>query len=282
MKVQFARINGLQTRYFVAGDGPLLLLVHPVGYPAEIYARNIEPLSREHTVVALDLPGQGFSEAPAQWRPAPQVAMARHVSALALHLGFPCCSILGSSLGGIVAALVALHDTVRVERLVLVGTGSVFNEPSGQPAILERVYANGSRVYASPSLQTLRSRLANTCFVAPPADDILLAHLSAYALPGAGENYRLIVQGLSETIGDPACSVYPFLERLTMSALIVIGDEDTRTSYEAHRAGGLRMRDARLLRFARCGHLPFLECADEFNDAVESFLNGGTVGECIR
>ena len=281
MRAQFVRIDGLLTRYFIAGDGPLLLLVHPVGYPAEIYARNIDALARGRTVVAPDLPGQGFSEAPSQWQLAPQIAMARHVSALASHLGFERFSILGSSLGGIVAALVALHDTARVERLVLIGTGSVFNEPSGQPAILQRVYANGSRVYADPSMQTLRSRLANTCFLAPPADDILLAHLSAYALPGAGENYQRIVRGLSDTIGDPACSAYPFLECLTMPTLIVIGDEDTRTSYDAHRAGGLRMRDARLLRFARCGHLPFLECADEFNRAVETFLNGGVAGECI-
>ncbi|SIT40728.1 conserved hypothetical protein [Paraburkholderia piptadeniae] len=281
MKAQFARIDGLLTRYFIAGSGPLLMLVHPVGYPAEIYARNIDALSHARTVVALDLPGQGFSEAPAQWRPAPQVAMARHVSALASHLGFERFSILGSSLGGIVAALVALHEPARVERLVLIGTGSVFNEPSGQPAVLQRVYANGSRVYADPSIDTLRSRIANTCFAAPAADDILLAHLSAYALPGAGEAYRRIVEGLSDTIGDPECSAYPFLERLTMPTLIVIGDEDTRTSYAAHRAGGLRMRDAQMLRFAQCGHLPFLECADAFNRAVNTFLDEGAVGERI-
>jgi pimeloyl-ACP methyl ester carboxylesterase len=279
MKAQFVDVDGLTTRYLIAGEGPLLLLVHPVGYPAEIYARNVDVLATGRTVVAMDLPGQGFSAAPPAWAPAPQVVMARHAAALATHLGHERFSIVGSSLGGLVAALVALNAPERVERLVLIGTGSVFNEPQGQPEVLQRVYANGSRAYADPSMAALRARIANTCFIAPDADDILLAHMTAYAWPGAANHYRQIIETLSATIANPACNAYPHLERMTMPTLIVAGDEDTRTSIDAHRRGGARMPDARLLTFARCGHLPFLECASAFNEAVDTFLRGGEVGE---
>ena len=276
MKVRFAAINGLRMRYLEAseGNGPPLLLIHPVGYPAEIFARTLGGISWSVRLIAPDLPGQGFSEAPAEWSVAPQVFMARQVIALADALGIETFSILGSSLGGLVAALVALEAPSRVDNLVLVGTGSVFNDPSTQPKVLEAVYANGSRAYRDPSLETCRDRLSKTCFRAPPAEDILLAQLTAYALPGALETYRAIIDGLIASAADPASTAFPRLEALTMRSLVIVGEQDIRTSFEAHRAGCQRMRDARLLRLPDCGHLPYLEMPDEFNRAVSTFLLG--------
>jgi 2-hydroxy-6-oxonona-2,4-dienedioate hydrolase len=282
MRVQFVEINGLMTRLFTAGSGPLLMLVHPVGYPAEIYARNVDELSSAYTVVAADLPGQGHTEAPARWHAAPQVVMASHTAAVASHLGFDDYSIVGSSLGGLVAALTALNYPDRVRRLVLIGTGSVFNEPSGQPAILQKVYANGSRAYSDPSMDTCRARIAATCFRAPAADDILLSHLSAYALPGAAANYRYVIDQLSATIADASASAYPRLEELSMPTLIIVGNDDTRTSYASHLAGAVRIRDAQILRMSECGHLPFLEQQERFNGVLLQFLDGVEVGERVQ
>jgi 2-hydroxy-6-oxonona-2,4-dienedioate hydrolase len=276
MRAFFQDVQGLRTRFFRAGSGPLLVLVHPVGYPAEIFARNIDALAERHTVIAPDLPGQGFSAAPDSWQGAPQSFMARHVLALARDLGFEQFSVLGSSLGGLVAALVALHAPQVVEKLVVVGSGSVFNEPSGQSAVLQNVMANGSRAYQNPSLDACRTRMANTCFRAPAADDIHLAHITAYALPGAEAAYRSIIQGLSATAGDPACTVYPHLEEIRAQTLVVLGRNDVRTSVQSHDAGVRRMRDARLLVLDDCGHLPFLEVPGVFNASVAEFLQSGT------
>ena len=272
MQAFFTTINGLRTRYFKAGAGPALVLIHPVGYPAEIFARNIDALAAHRTVVAPDLPGQGFSDAPDQWGLAPQVFMAQQICALAQDLGFERFAILGSSLGGLVAALVALRAPEAVEGLVVVGSGSVFNEPSNQPAVLQKVMANGSRAYQTPSLDSCRQRIANTCFRAPDADDIHLAHITAYALPGAEAAYRSIIEGLSATVADPACNVYPHLERIQTRTMVVLGRNDVRTSVETHAAGVNRLQDARLHVMDDCGHLPFLEHPSAFNTLVQDFL----------
>jgi 2-hydroxy-6-oxonona-2,4-dienedioate hydrolase len=272
MKAEFIDVNGLRTRYLSGGAGKPLVLVQPVGYPAEVFTRTITGLEDRFQLIAPDVPGQGFSEAPTRWTQPPQIVMADHVTALADALGLGRFSVLGSSLGGLVAALVALRCPERVESLILVGTGSVFNDPAGQPKVLQAVRANGSRAYTDPSLATLRDRLAKTCYLLPPADDVLLATMTAYALPGAADAYHSIIDGLSASMGDPDATVYGRLEKILMRTLVVVGANDVRTSYEAHCAGARRMRDARVQRLENCGHLPYLELPHEFNAALSAFL----------
>jgi pimeloyl-ACP methyl ester carboxylesterase len=279
VKAAFAVVDSLRTRYFIAGKGPPLLLVHPVGYPAEIYARTIAGVSDSFTVVAADLPGQGFTEPPTTWDRPPQVVMADHVLALADHLGFPHFSVLGSSLGGLVAALIALRAPDRIDHLVLVGTGTVFNPPGAQSQVLRAVYANGSRVHADPSLATCRERMRTTCHVMPDAEDILLAHISAYALPGAAESYKAIIDGLIASLGDPDATVFDRLQQIITRTLVVVGAKDIRTSYAAHRDGAARMPDARIVAMPECGHLPFVEVPDAFNALLKGFLAGEAIGE---
>lgn len=278
MKVRFATIGGLRTRYLTAGEGPALILIQPVGYPADVYARTIVGLSKTHHVIAPDVPGQGFSEAPESWSHPPQSIMAESVLALADHLRVDRFSIVGSSLGGLVAALVALDAPSRVSNLVLVGTGSVFNPPAGQPKVFEAVYANGSRAFEDPSFQTCRDRMSKLCYRMPTADDILLAQLTAYAIPGALESYRAIIDGVSRSIATPAAAAYHRLEKIRSRTLVVIGMQDVRTSYTAHEAGASRIADAQIVSIPECGHLPFLEAPEAFNDALSRFLEGEEVG----
>ena len=275
MKVAFADVEGLRTRYLIAGTGPLVVLVHPVGYTADVFIRLIPVLSRAFTVAAPDLPGQGFS-AP---KPGPQVPPQRYMAdqmlSLATLLGFDRFSILGSSLGGLVAALVALDAPARIDKLVLVGTGSVFNDPADQPRVLQAVYANGSTAYLDPSPDACRVRIGNTCHVKPAAEDLLLLQATAYALPGALDAYRAIIDGMIDSAADVRHTAYPHLERLQMPVLVVLGANDKRTSVEAHRAGTARIPVASMAVIDDCGHLPYLEHPEQFARILAGFLGPG-------
>ena len=273
MKAHFVCVRGLRTRYLAAGNGPALLLVHPVGYPAEVFARLMPILADRYTLIAADVPGQGFSAAPSDWGMAPQLFMTDHMLALMEQLGISQYAVLGSSLGGLIAALIALRAPERVNKLILVGTGSVFNLPATQPQSLQAVYENGARAYADPSLATCRQRLANTCHHLPEAEDILLTQITAYALPGAAQAYRQIIEGVAATIADPACNAYDHLAEIAAPTLVILGSQDKRTSVPAHREGVARMRDARLIEIADCGHLPFLEQPQQFGAALSDFLH---------
>src|SRR5262245_48131303 len=110
-------IDGLRVRYVRAGSGPPLLLVH--GILSSIYTwRDLLPLlAREHDVVALDLPGFGASDLPADLS---GTSYPRVLLGLMDQLGLPRVSIVGHSLGGAVACLLAAERPERVERLALI------------------------------------------------------------------------------------------------------------------------------------------------------------------
>src|SRR5581483_9262992 len=55
-------LDGVTWRYWFAGSGPPLLLIHGfMGYSFS-WRFNVEPLSHYFTVYAFDLPGTGFSQ----------------------------------------------------------------------------------------------------------------------------------------------------------------------------------------------------------------------------
>ena len=44
--------------YYKTGNGPTILMIHGVGLKLESWESQIQSLSKEHTVIAIDLPGQ--------------------------------------------------------------------------------------------------------------------------------------------------------------------------------------------------------------------------------
>ena len=62
MKIKFANVGGINTRYMCEGDGPTLVLIHGIGHSADVFYRNVDTLARDYFVIAPDLPGHGFTE----------------------------------------------------------------------------------------------------------------------------------------------------------------------------------------------------------------------------
>ena len=142
MRAAFADIDGLQTRYLYAGDGPTLLIVHPVGMLADCFHRNIDALAENFTVYVPDLIGHGFTAAPDLAGAAPQDRFVRHLLAFADHLGLQTYSVLGSSLGGLIAALLYVDRPDDIDRLVIIGSGSTFHPPDDFVATMKATAAN--------------------------------------------------------------------------------------------------------------------------------------------
>lgn len=102
-----------------AGDGPPVVLVHGfAGSTMDWEGPIMDGLARAHRVVALDLLGMGFSargDLEYGWD-----LWAVQVVAVMDALAIPRAAIVGHSLGGAIATLVAAEHGDRVEKLVLV------------------------------------------------------------------------------------------------------------------------------------------------------------------
>ncbi len=112
-------VDGTRLRYIDAGAGPAVLLIHGFGASMYSWRSTIGPLAAAgYRVVAFDNRGFGFSDKPdSGYRNADYV---RLVVALLDSLRIPDAVLVGHSMGGEIAAEVALAHPERVRALALV------------------------------------------------------------------------------------------------------------------------------------------------------------------
>jgi len=114
---RFVAAAGLRWHVQVLGDGPALLLVHGTGAATHSW-RALAPLLAEHfRVLAPDLPGHGFTEAPPPGRLS-LPAMAAALGELLRVLGVSPALAAGHSAGAAILVRMALDEGIRPRALV--------------------------------------------------------------------------------------------------------------------------------------------------------------------
>src|SRR5918912_3463039 len=117
-------VQGLPTRYLMAGEGLPLLLLHGVGDNALDWHWAMSTLAHHHRVYAPDLPGSGGSAKPAADRYSP--AFFEHfVGAFLDALGAERAAVVGNSAGGLAGLRFALSEPERVTTLGLVASAGL-------------------------------------------------------------------------------------------------------------------------------------------------------------
>lgn len=129
-------------RYLKAGNGAPLVLLHTVRTQAEHF-RTLIPLVAEHyTAYALDLPGMGYSEiVPGACYEEP--AMRAGVERLLTALDLDDVTLLGESMGAVLALTTAADLPDRIRRVVAVNT---YDYPGGiaRSSLLARLVVTGA------------------------------------------------------------------------------------------------------------------------------------------
>jgi pimeloyl-ACP methyl ester carboxylesterase len=267
-------LDGRGVRYVDLGrprdDEPPVVFVHGLGGCWQNWLENLPATARRRRVVALDLPGFGQSELPAG--DVSITNFAHTVDALCETLELGPVALVGNSMGGFVAADVALHFPQRVERLALVSAaGITTNDVLREPA--RTVMRVGAAVAAIGArrieyfLRRPRTRhLAYGWVVRHPtalAPDLLWEQAQGTGAPG----FMLAVDALAN---------YDFRDRLPEIAcptLVVQGTDDmivpVRDAYEYERL----IPRSRTLILRDTGHVPMLERAPTFNRALLDFLD---------
>jgi pimeloyl-ACP methyl ester carboxylesterase len=179
--------------------------------PADQGAGKV-PLPETCQTIAPDLPG--FAGARDQPSPDTIEGFADHVLAGLADTGIDRFTLLGHSMGGMIAQEIARKVSHRVDRLVLYGTGALGRMPERFETIdasLERLRRDGVSAAAR--------RITATWFVHGTQDPgfAALSELGAMASPDAARNALLAMAAWD---GRAA------LSGLTMPSLIIWGDRD--------------------------------------------------------
>ena len=244
-------------RFLAQGEGgePLVLL-HGFGGDLNNWLFNAEPLSSGRAVYALDLPGHGGSSKQA----------GDPVEALRAFLdsqGIERAHLAGHSMGGLVAAELALAEPDRVRSLTLIA-------PAGLGEEIDRSYVDGfvaatGRRDLKPVLQRLFADpgLVNRTMV----DDVLkYKRLDGVQAALEGLRDRLFPDGRQARVID--------LDAFPGPILVVWGERDAIIPPAHAQAAG----HAEVHVLPDVGHSPHMEAAGEVNRLVEGFLAGVRAG----
>lgn len=263
--------NGISTRFLSSGspDKPLLLLLHGTGGHAEAYTRNLAAHGEHFWTVAIDLIGHGWSDKPDC---AYEVAdYGAHVLAVLDALGRAKAHISGESLGGWVAAWVALHHPERVDRLVLNTAGGW----TAHPEVMERIKRLSMEAVRDPSPERIRSRLEFLMHDNTKVNsDLVETRRAIYAQPGFVDVMAKVL--CLQDMDTRRRNMFTDEEtgRIASPALVLWTSHDPTASPEEGRRISELLPDSRYVVMNGCGHWPQFEDADRFNGIHIDFLLG--------
>jgi 2-hydroxy-6-oxonona-2,4-dienedioate hydrolase len=261
----YVDVLGVRTFVVKRGQGMPLVLIHgaaPGGCSLINWKHNITPLaSAGFTVYAFDQPGFGLSAIPDDHSMEFRVA---HAHAVLRDLSIERCHLVGNSLGAYIAARIALEQP-RVERLVLVSSGSIAPEGSAEAQAKATMHAQELRSY-EPSLLTMREMTLKTLYRSELATDEFIK-----------ERYEMSVGPLYEAMQKrrkaPApSSLTDMLGKIANKALIIWGNNDRGVALERGISLFHALPNAEFHLFNHCAHWAQWDQLERFNKLVPDFL----------
>ncbi|ROO86423.1 pimeloyl-ACP methyl ester carboxylesterase [Actinocorallia herbida] len=252
-------------------DGPPLVLLHGFLTSAHTW-RNVSPaLARDHRVILVDLPGSGESPAP-RGRAWSADRSADLLADLLDALDLPEAVLVGSQMGGSLAAWFAARRPERVSRLVVMAAGVL-----GETAANLTLY----RLLATP----VAGRLLARVFPRGPFeerwraahgpghqhDPEALAYYHAH-LRRRGHSMAVFGLGMRMSYGPGFDALAEPLRGLPVPTLLVFGEADPLVPVTTGRRFATLLPHSRLLVLPGCGDFPQEERPAEVTDAVLRFL----------
>jgi pimeloyl-ACP methyl ester carboxylesterase len=252
LEARYETVDGHRLRYVRAGSGPAVVLVHGFGSSLYTWKDVIPALAAGHDVVALDLPGFGQSDQPADLS---FEDFPRAILGLMDGLGIDRAGLVGNSMGGAAAVAVAAERPERVTALVLVDAagfnlgaserpGMVSFAMSGAGSLLSRL--PGKRLVVEASL---RQVFHDASRVTP---ERLSEYLAAARRPGTFPAIRSLGASLAGRQG----AVVQALPRVQAPALVLWGDNDRWIPLADADRFVEALPGSRKVVIPECGHVP--------------------------
>jgi pimeloyl-ACP methyl ester carboxylesterase len=259
------RVDGLKVRCLEQGKGPAVLLLHgaSLGSSADVWARNLAPLAAHGLrVIAPDLPGFGHTDNPADHSLGYRE---RFVTLLMDALELERASLVGHSQAGRIALAFAFDRRPRVDKVVVLGTGSLLPPLEGGAA------AEGDEgMTAEPTLAETRALLEDNLYDKARATDEAVAQRHRMSV---GKNFQAFVaRRQAKGAGRAGVPLWQRLAECPVPLLLLYGEHDRGdAARRAARAKALHPQlDLRLL--PRAAHLAQWDAADAFAEIAGRFL----------
>jgi pimeloyl-ACP methyl ester carboxylesterase len=268
----FTRPDGSRLRYYTAGTGPPLVLIHTVRTQLDYFQRVIPLLSDHYTVYAPDLPGMGWSDiVPGASYEEPELRAA--VVEFARGLNLDGLTLAGESLGAALALSASIDLKGRVNRVVAFNT---YDYPSGleRGNLLARFIITSVRlpglgpVVASQEPRPIMRAVLHGGFVDKNKlpEDFLVELLRS----GRREGYATVARAIYRSLGGFIRARHRYPE-VPVPVTLVYSEHDWSRPAERDQVASA-LADVQRVTLPRTGHFSSLERPEEVSRILRDCL----------
>ena len=261
MQENFIQVDGNKIRYLESGDSKnILVLVHGLGASAERWNNVIPHFAKYYHVIVPDLIGFGYSDKPiVDYTPD---FFSTFLGKFFDTLKIKRPNVIGSSLGGQIAAEYASAHPDNIEKLILVSPSGVMKQstPALDAYIMAALYPNEqSAKNAFEMMESSGNRVD---------DRIVRGFVERMQLPNAKLAFMSTVLGLKNSE-----AVTPKLHTINSPTLIIWGSKDPVIPIQYAESFASSIKDCRFYRMDGCGHTPYVQDPETFSSIVLDFLS---------
>jgi triacylglycerol lipase len=254
---------GQKIYYLEAGSGPEVILLHGLGGDKGNWRMTLPVLAARFHVYAPDQIGFGQSDKPQiNYRVATLVDF---LNAFYKKVGIAKATLVGNSLGGWVAMDFALQYPDKVNRLVLVDSGGYSFKRTGGVAPTREVMLGLNPSSLAGTKQLMAIVFHNKAFSTDGvAEQVFTEHLR--------KNDGYTINSFVDSILRGEDVVDGRLGGIKTPTLIVWGRDDMLIPLATGKALAEDIGGSQTVVLDDCGHVPQMECAAPFNDALLKYL----------
>jgi len=251
-RIQVDGVGTVELSLTERGEGKPILLLHGGGGPLTVNAfADLLAAKRAARVITPTHPGFGGTPRPDSL--ASIKGLAALYIALLADLGLEDVTVIGNSIGGWIAAEMALLDTSAISGFVLVDAVGI--EVPGHP--IADFFALTPRQLAELSYHDPDRFGIDPSKLSPEALKLMAGNRAALAVYAGAMSEAGLEQRLAGA---------------TTPTLVVWGDSDHIADADYGRAFAKAMPGARFLLLRDTGHLPQIETPEQLLDAISAFV----------
>lgn len=216
-------IDSIKINYVDKGVGKPILMIHGLGGNASHWKKTIESLSATNRCIAIDLPGYGGTGSINSLESKEVLAFYAKVAAqLIKSLQLKNVTVMGHSMGGQVAMILALQEPILISKLILVAPAGLETFTENEAALLVK-YATPSLYELQDSTTIVRNYKANF-YKSNEETDRLIQERFELKKCSSFKNYcSQIAMGVQGMLASP---VKTRLHLIKQKTLIVFGEND--------------------------------------------------------
>lgn len=291
LKSKFVSVNGVQARYYEAGEGETMVMVHG-GFTAgsstaNVFSRNIPELAKHFHVYAVDRLGSGMSGNPTDPKRFSYQGDVDFIYGFIQALKLGKVHLVGHSAGGAIVLYLAVEHPEVARTLTILAVGPE-NPPQPQTKLVNMLKKCPDQTkYAGLKCRVVELAWLPTAF----DDEYWRADEYMSSLPKSIEAREKIHAGAGQSREEVARFRDEMLDRiksegmLQMPVLLVAGKNDVldwgETDPTAQLKGELGLFDViaakntkvQMFVFNNAGHFMYREHPEEFDDILVTWIN---------